>query len=114
MVLGQIEKQFREDFMVLNNYSLELKSTNPSNSVFIISERHKLNKLPMFKKIYICLTLITKGFNSGCWKLIGLDRFFLKGLLKGQILVVVGRYINNQMYPIVWAVMEKETSESWS
>ena len=39
---------------------------------------------------------------------------FLKGLMKGQLLVALGRDGNNQMFPIAWAVVDKETNESWS
>lgn len=46
--------------------------------------------------------------------LIGLDGCFLKGVIKGQILVVVGRDDNNQMYPIAWAVVDKEITKTWS
>jgi hypothetical protein len=37
----------------------------------------------------------------------------LKGVLKGQLLSAVGRDGNNQMYPIAWAVVEKENKDSW-
>ena len=43
----------------------------------------------------------------------GLDGCFLKGSVSGQILCAIGRDANNQMYPVAWAVVEKETSESW-
>ena len=77
--------------MVLNNYGLELKSTNLGNVVFIISERLKLNQLPIFKKmyIYLCLAAVGEGFISGCRKLSGFNGCFQKRLLIGQILVVV-------------------------
>ena len=35
---------------------------------------------------------------------------FLKGLMKGQSLVAVGRDENNQMFPIAWLVVDKETN----
>ncbi|XP_019172994.1 PREDICTED: uncharacterized protein LOC109168426 [Ipomoea nil] len=52
-------------------------------------------------------------FLEGCRKVIGLDGCFLKGLLKGEILSAVGRNSNNQMYPIAWAVVEIENTDSW-
>ncbi|XP_039146523.1 uncharacterized protein LOC120283834 [Dioscorea cayenensis subsp. rotundata] len=114
LVLRRIEEQFKHDFIHLHNYALELKATNPGSTVFIVSERKKADEPPMFKKIYVCLAAVREGFISGCRKLIGLDGCFLKGVVKGQILVAVGRDGNNQMYPVAWAVVDKETTETWS
>ena len=100
--------------MVLNNYAMELKLTNPSSSVLVISERYRINGLPTFQKIYVCLTAVKEGFITGCRRIIGIDGCFLKGLLKGQLLVTVGRDGNNQMFPVAWALVEKETTESWT
>ncbi|KAF3657389.1 putative enzymatic polyprotein-like [Capsicum annuum] len=43
---------------------------------------------------------------DGDRRLIGLDGFSLKGVCKGQMLVAVCRDGNNQIMPIVWAVIE--------
>jgi len=45
---------------------------------------------------------------------LSLDGCFIKGPWKGQILVAVGRDGNNQMYPVAWAVCERENSISWA
>ena len=39
---------------------------------------------------------------------------FSQGSLQGELLVVVGKNGNNQMYPIAWAVVDTETRHSWS
>lgn len=44
--------------------------------------------------------------------MIGLDGCFLKGMLKGEILSLVGKGFNNQMYPIAWAIVEIENTYS--
>lgn len=95
LVLKKIEQQFKEDFGVIHNYSLELKTTNPGSNVIVESKRQHQNELPTFQKIYICLAAIREGFLGGCRRIIGLDGCFLKGLLKGQLLVAVGRDGNN-------------------
>lgn len=60
--------------------------------------------------MYICLTAAREGFLGGCKRIIGVDGYFLKG----QLLVVVGRDRNNQIFPIAWAIVQKETIESWT
>ena len=114
LVLRKIEQQFVEDFKVLNNYAMELRATNPGSNMVVVSGRQSQDALPIFQKMYICLTAVREGFLVGCKRLIGLDGCFLKGLMKGQLLVAVERDGNNHMFPIAWAVVEKETSESWT
>ena len=46
--------------------------------------------------------------------MLGLDGSFLKGIVKGQVLAAVGRDANNQMYPVAWAIVKKESSENWA
>jgi hypothetical protein len=50
---------------------------------------------------------------AGCRKVIGLDGCFFKGSTNGELLCAIGRDANNQMYPVAWAVVDKETNESW-
>ena len=80
----------------------------------VVAERDNPNELPVFQKIYICLNAVREGFLASCIMLVSLDGCFLKGLLKGQLLVAVRRSGNNQMFPVAWAVVQKETSETWS
>ena len=93
---------------------MEPKESHPSSTVIVVSERKKVDELPIFERMYICLAAIKEGFIAGCRRLIGLDGCFLKGLMKGQLLVAVGRDGNNQMFPIAWTIVDKETNESWS
>lgn len=49
---------------------------------------------------------------EGCKPMIGLDGCFLKWQFKGQLLAIVGRDGNNNIYPIAFAVIEVETKNS--
>ena len=62
--------------------------------------------------MHICLAAFREGFLGGYKKIIGLDGCVMKGLLKGQLLVIVGRDGNNKIFPIAWEVVQKETSET--
>ena len=44
---------------------------------------------------------------------IGLDGCFFKGACQGELLAAIARDANNQMYPVSWALVEKETNDSW-
>jgi len=63
--------------------------------------------------MYVCFEACKKGFLAGFRQVIGLDGCFFKGACNGELLCALGRDPNNQMYPIAWAIVEKETSESW-
>jgi hypothetical protein len=52
------------------------------------------------------------GFKAGCRKVIGLDGCFCKGACQGELLCAIARDANNQMYPLAWAVVEQETSDT--
>ncbi|CAH9111068.1 unnamed protein product, partial [Cuscuta epithymum] len=63
--------------------------------------------------MYVCFGALKRGFLAGCRRVIGLDGCFLKGMLKGELLTAIGRDANNEMYPIAWAVVEIENTDSW-
>ena len=99
---------------MIHNYAVDLKATNPGSNVIVEFERQHYNELPIFQRMYICLASIREGFLGGHRRITGLDGCLLKGLLKRQLLVVVGRDRNNQMFPIAWVVVQKETSKTWT
>jgi hypothetical protein len=93
------------------DYQLELLRSNPGSTVVVKLEPKQVK--PIFQRIYICLEACKKGFMAGCRKVIGLDGCFFKGATNGELLCAVGRDANNQMYPLAWAVVEKENNDSW-
>ncbi|KAK8631434.1 hypothetical protein V6N13_028222 [Hibiscus sabdariffa] len=50
---------------------------------------------------------------EGCRPFIGVDGCFLKTVSKGALLVAISRDGNNQMFSVVWVVVEGEGKESW-
>ncbi|KAL8116030.1 hypothetical protein AgCh_022497 [Apium graveolens] len=57
---------------------------------------------------------LRRGFTEGCRPIIGLDGCHLKGSFGGQLLTSIGCDSNDGMYPIAWAVVEAENSETWN
>ncbi|GJU28084.1 mutator type transposase [Tanacetum coccineum] len=89
-VLGDYTKQYA----LLRDYVLELQRTNPDTTVKLDVERCFDPSEPtrQFRRIYICLGALKKGFKAGMRDLLGLDGCFMKG-----------QYL-----------MEVETLNSWS
>ena len=98
-------------YQLLYRYQLELLRSNPG-SIVIVKKELQLEP-PVFQRMYICLDACKKGFMAGCRKMLGLDGCFFKGATNGELLCAIGRDANSQMYPIAWAVVEKENNESW-
>lgn len=68
----------------------------------------------MFERAYICLKACKDGFKDGCRPLLGFDGCFLKGYTHGMLLAAIGIDPNNSQYPVAYAVVEKENTQSWT
>ncbi|KAL5570950.1 hypothetical protein UlMin_020547 [Ulmus minor] len=95
------------------DYCAELKRANPGLTVQMKCTTVPDEDKPHFQRLYICLEGLKTGWRAGCRPIIGLDGCFIKGHHKGQLLAAVGVDINNQMYPIAYAIVESETRDSW-
>jgi hypothetical protein len=104
-----MDVQFGEYGKVFD-YQNELLRSNPGSTVIV--KLHPDFEKPTFYRFYVCFEACRKGLLAGCRKVIGLDGCFFKGRA-GELLCVVGRDANNQIYPIAWAAVDKETNESW-
>ncbi|KAL3641418.1 hypothetical protein CASFOL_016386 [Castilleja foliolosa] len=109
-----IEGDFVEQYSWLWDYSNILSIRNPGTVVKMQVERPNLDEKPTFQRFFVSYGAWIEGFKSGCRKLIGLDGCFLKGSFGGQLLSAVGRDANNGMFPVAIAVVEAETTNSWT
>ena len=55
---------------------------------------------PVFHRLFVCFDGLKKWWFKGYWKIICVDACFSKTFPARQILVVVRRNGNDQMYPI--------------
>ncbi|XP_076936453.1 uncharacterized protein LOC143603566 [Bidens hawaiensis] len=100
---------------LLRDYIEELKRTNPDTTVKLELEEcsDPTSETRQFKRIYICLGSLKKGFKAIGRDLLGLDGAFLKSAWPGQLLTAVALDPNNGYYPVAYAVVEAETLNSW-
>ncbi|XP_047257687.1 uncharacterized protein LOC124889756 [Capsicum annuum] len=103
------------EFERISDYRDELlRSNSGSTCVVKLHDETFEDGRKMFQGFYICFDAMKKSFLAGCRKCIGLDGCFLKGVTKGQLLVVVCKDSNNQMLPLAWAVVEIGNNTTWS
>ncbi|KAL5708733.1 hypothetical protein ACHQM5_019499 [Ranunculus cassubicifolius] len=111
--LGNVEKILEEHYSKLWDYGAEIRRSNPMSTVKIQGERPNIDQQGYFKRMYVCLDAVKRNWIAGCRPILGLDGCFLKGFCKGQLLTVVGRDGNNNMFLVSWAVVESENKDSW-
>ncbi|KAI3791870.1 hypothetical protein L2E82_05734 [Cichorium intybus] len=111
IVVGDYTKQYA----ILRDYILELQATNPETTarVDVYSEPNPSSPTRQFKRIYVCLGALKKGFKAGMRDFLGLDGTFMKGPFPGQVLTAVGVDSNNGIYPLAYAIVEAENTSSW-
>ncbi|CAN6171229.1 unnamed protein product [Urochloa humidicola] len=111
MVMHKALDAMKGQYQRIYDYQLELLRSNPGSTVIVHKEKDV--EPPTFQRMYICLDALKRGFLAGCRRVVGLDGCFFKGATIGELLVAIGRDANNQMYPIAWAVVERENNDSW-
>ncbi|XP_045088448.1 uncharacterized protein [Aegilops tauschii subsp. strangulata] len=113
LVLDQLMSGMKSEYNKVFDYQLELLRSNPGSTVAVCLDP-KEKEENIFQQFYVCFNAMKQGFKAGCRKVIGLYDCFFKGACQGELLDAIARDANNQMYPVAWAVVEKETNESWA
>ncbi|CAI9302964.1 unnamed protein product [Lactuca saligna] len=110
-----VEGDYTKQYEILRDYVLELQATNVDTTVKIdvYSEQNPSNPTRRFKRIYICLGPLKKGFKAGLRDLLGFNGAHMKGPFPGQVLTAVGLDSNNGIYPLAYAIVETENKSSW-
>ncbi|KAK0582394.1 hypothetical protein LWI29_025116 [Acer saccharum] len=100
----------------LRDYAEELKRSNPGSTVVINTELGA-NEEHIFKRIYICLNACKVGWLAGCRPIICLDACHNKSQQnfqhKSQLMFAIGIDADNSYYLIAYAVVEKESYDTW-
>ncbi|XP_076884305.1 uncharacterized protein LOC143533377 [Bidens hawaiensis] len=99
----------------LRSYIDELLKANPggTNKLDVEPCANPNLKTRQFRMIYVCYAALVKGFKLLGRELLGLDGCFMKGKYHGQILTAVGTDGNNCLYPVAFAIVEAECTDSW-
>ncbi|XP_038699608.1 uncharacterized protein LOC119996902 [Tripterygium wilfordii] len=113
-VLADMEGDCIKEYAKLRDYAEELIVSNPGTIVDILTDRQNEGDLGLFKAFYCCFKSCKQGILNRCRPVLGVDGCFLKGLVKGELLTAIGRDGNNQMFPVAWAVVLVENTDTWT
>ncbi|KAL0319690.1 UNVERIFIED_CONTAM: hypothetical protein Sradi_5230500 [Sesamum radiatum] len=109
--LKKLEGSHEHQFSKLWDYAEELRRTNPGSTVILgVNDVNGENR---FEKFYVCLSALKQDFLGGCRPIICVDGFHLKGPHKGILLTAVGVDPNNNLYPIAYSVVQRESMDTW-
>ncbi|CAI9284036.1 unnamed protein product [Lactuca saligna] len=113
---GEIHKgDYKKQYDVLRDYIQELQSINPETTIKLEfdSELSLSATSRRFKRMYVCLGGMNKRFRACLRDFLGFDGAFMKGPFPGKILTAVGVDSNNGIYPLSYAIVETENTDSW-
>ncbi|XP_071729271.1 uncharacterized protein [Rutidosis leptorrhynchoides] len=109
-----LEGDYHSQYSLLRDYLEELVKCNPGTRTKVVTEPSNSNsRIRVFKRVYICLGALKRGFRALGRDLIGLDGCFMKEPARGQVLTAVGMDSNNGIYPVAYAIVEAENFNSW-
>ncbi|XP_019086294.1 PREDICTED: uncharacterized protein LOC109126863 [Camelina sativa] len=108
-----IQEEHDEQYSIIKDYRLKLLDSNVGSTVEVDTFEGEDGGLDVFFIFYVCFARIKKTWCQYSRPIFGIDGCFLTYYTKGQLLAVVGRDSNNQMYPLAWAVVDKEDEENW-
>ncbi|KAL0456480.1 UNVERIFIED_CONTAM: hypothetical protein Slati_0987200, partial [Sesamum latifolium] len=109
--LKEIEGSPEWQYSRLWDYAAEIRETNPSSAVIIGTDQQMRDE--RFNRFYVCFGALKPGFQVGCRPIIGVDGCHLKGPHGGILLTAIGVDPNNNLFPIAYAVVNKECRETW-
>nr|XP_023870556.1 uncharacterized protein LOC111983129 [Quercus suber] len=109
LITGNEESQYG----LLRDYAEMILRIDLGSRVILQIEMKNENAQPNFKRMYIRYNAQKVGFLGGCRPFVGLDGCHLKGRFSGQLLSATAKDGNDNIFPVVMAVVEQETKDSW-
>lgn len=113
LALEEVRGSFNNEYKMLRSYMLELMKLDPEGK-FVLHTNIDSKGNSVFKRIFIGFSVLKEGFLYGCRHIICFDACSLKTVFGGVLLAAVGKDCNFKMYPIAWALAEKENEETWT
>ncbi|KAL0559226.1 hypothetical protein IC582_003823 [Cucumis melo] len=96
-----------ESYNLLRRYGEAVKFTNPGTIFHMELEDDRF-----FKYLFMAVGACVRGFLNCIRPVIVMDETFLKNKYRGQLIVAVCLDGNNQIYPLAFGVVDRETDDS--
>ena len=111
-VKEEYEGNYAQSYNKLPAWAKLARETNPG-SIIKMEVEVRIPANPQFKRFFVCLDAMKKGFVRGCRPWFGIDGCHLKGNYGGVLLSAIAIDGNKGMFPIAFAIVEVECFDSW-
>lgn len=110
MIYGDASEEYKRVW----DYAYTIRKYNTGSSGVVKVDRVERPPTLLFQRLYICLQPCKEGYMAGCRPILGLDGCHLRGPFPGILLAAVGKDGNNNIFPVAWAIVEVENSDTWT
>ncbi|XP_074313527.1 uncharacterized protein LOC141648705 [Silene latifolia] len=111
--LADIFGDWELSYQLLPRFFEALKEANPGTVVQFVNYPTDDPNVVIFGRVFWAFGASIKGFPH-CRPIITIDGTHLYGKYKGVLMIAMGVDANDQLYPLAFAIVEKETTDTWS
>ncbi|XP_074266095.1 uncharacterized protein LOC141588558 [Silene latifolia] len=111
--LADIFGDWELSYQLLPRFFEDLKEANPGTVVQFVNYPTDDPNVVIFGWVFWAFGASIKGFPH-CRPIITIDGTHLYGKYKGVLMISMGVDANDQLYPLAFAIVELETTETWS
>ncbi|NP_001314695.1 uncharacterized protein LOC103647887 [Zea mays] len=111
LALKELHGTWEDSFKLLWNWKAAVEATCPGSLIEI--DCKKVKGQMHFSKMFVALRPCVNGFLMGCRPYLGVDSTHLTGKYLGQLASATAIDGHNWMYPVAYAIFDKETNLNW-
>ncbi|XP_050290201.1 uncharacterized protein LOC126728421 [Quercus robur] len=108
---ARIYGDFDESYAKLPRFLATLSDANLDTVTTLKCDPHVLRTC-IFNSAFWAFSLCIRGFKH-CRPVISIDATHLYGKYKGKLLIAMAKDGNNEVYPLIFSVVESESTETW-
>ncbi|KAH7842307.1 hypothetical protein Vadar_003834 [Vaccinium darrowii] len=112
IVIQRIHGDWDQSFVSLPSFLQVLQQYNPGTQKCLVTKESGIPGTATFHSLFWAFAPAIEGFKH-CRPVLCVDGTFLTGKYKGTLLIAVSQDPENQIFPIAFAIVEKEDKKNW-
>ena len=110
--VAAIYEDFKESYAELPRFLVGLKNASRGTKYKLLVDGNYEQGTYTFKSVYWTFRPCIVGFKH-CWSVISIDAIHLYRKYKGKLMIAMMTDANNKSYPLAFAVVKRESTETW-